>query len=133
MDIFADVTLNPTFPQDEFDKSQRRTMIGLLQRKDNANAIAGVAYDKVLYGAEHPYGVSISEQSVKAMKREDAAKFFETYFRPNNATLVVVGEIDMKTLVGKTRIGACRLESRRVPRRFSCGSQRSRRRNDLSR
>jgi zinc protease len=101
LDIFADVSLNPTFPADEFTKYQRRTLIGLLQRKDNANAIAGVAYDKILYGADHPYGISITENSVKAMKREDAAKFYETYFRPNNSTLVVVGDIDLKTLTGK--------------------------------
>ncbi|MCW5962114.1 MAG: insulinase family protein [Pyrinomonadaceae bacterium] len=101
LEIFADVALNPTFPQDEFVKYQRRTLTGLLQRKDNPNAIANVAYDKVLYGADHPYGISINEASVKSMTREDAEKFYETYFRPNNATLIVVGNVEMKSLVGK--------------------------------
>lgn len=101
LEIFADVALNPTFPQDEFVKYQRRTLTGLLQRKDNPNAIANVAYDKVLYGADHPYGISINEASVKSMTREDAERFYETYFRPNNATLIVVGNVEMKSLVGK--------------------------------
>ncbi len=101
LDIFTDVALNPTFPEDEFVKYQRRTLTGLLQRKDNPNAIAGVAYDKILYGADHPYGISINENTVKAMKREDLSKFYETYYRPNNSTLVVVGDVDMKTLTGK--------------------------------
>ena len=76
LDIFSDVALNPVFPADEFAKYQRRTLVALLQRKDNANAIAGVAFDKVLYGADHPYGISINENSVKAISRDDAAKFF---------------------------------------------------------
>ncbi|MEZ5427705.1 MAG: pitrilysin family protein [Pyrinomonadaceae bacterium] len=101
LDIFSDVALHPNFPEDEFTKYKRRAMIGLRQRKDNANAIAGVAYDKILYGSDHPYGVSINEASVTAVKREDAQKFYSSYYRPNNATLVVVGDVDAKTLTAK--------------------------------
>ncbi len=101
LDIFTDVALNPTFPEDEFVKYQRRTLTGLLQRKDNPNAIAGVAYDKILYGADHPYGISINENTMKAIKRDDLSKFYETFYRPNNSTLIVVGDVEMKTLTGK--------------------------------
>jgi zinc protease len=116
LDIFADVALNPTFPEDEFGKSQRRTLVGLLQRKDNANAMASVAYDKVLYGADHPYGLSISEDSVKAMKRLDLVKYYETYYRPNNSTLIVVGDVDMKSLTAKLESAFGNWQAADVPR-----------------
>jgi zinc protease len=102
LDVYADVITNPAFPETEFEGLRRRTLGGLLQQKSNPGAIANTVYNRVLYG-EHPYGKSISgnEQSVKALTRDDLVKFYESVYRPNNSTLIVVGDINKATLLPK--------------------------------
>ena len=101
LDIFADVIQNPIFPEKEVETYRTRTLTGLLQRKDNPNAIANLVYNKILYTDKHPYGISVSEASVKAISRDDLVNHHNTFYRPNNATLVVVGDVDLKTLTAK--------------------------------
>lgn len=103
LDIYADVIKNPTFPADELETLRRRALVGFIQRKDNPNAISGVVYNKLLYGKDHPYGKSLtgSEESVKALTKAELEKFYSTYYRPNNAALIVVGDTDSKTLLPK--------------------------------
>ena len=103
LDIYSDVVVNPAFPADELETQRKRALVGFIQRKDNPNAIADVVYNALIYGKEHPYGKSLigSEDSIKDLKREDIVKFYETYYRPNNAALIVVGDVDAKTLMPK--------------------------------
>ncbi len=115
LDLFTDVLLNPTFPSDEFEQSRRISLIQLLQRKDNPNATANIAYNKVLYGEDHPYGRTTDEKSIKAIKREDIVKFYETYYRPNNSVLVVTGDVDTKTLLPKLEKALAGWKSAEVP------------------
>ena len=101
LDIYADVIQNAEFPETELENWRKRALVGLLQRRDNANAISNLVYNRVLYGDAHPYGVFTSEKSVKAIKRDDLKKFHSTYYRPNNAVLIVVGDTDLKSLTPK--------------------------------
>jgi len=103
LDIYADVVTNPSFPADELETAKRRALVGLLQRKDNPGAIASLAYNKLLYGEGHPYGRSLSgtEESIRAMSRDDLQKFYKQYYSPKNAVLIVVGDIDQKTITAK--------------------------------
>jgi zinc protease len=101
LDIYADVIQNPEFPEAEVENWRRQSIGGLLQRRDNANAISNLVYNRILYGDAHPYGVYTNEASVKAIKRDDLKKFYSTYYRPNNAVLIVVGDTNLKTLTPK--------------------------------
>ncbi len=101
LDIYADVMLNPEFPEKEVETWRSRALVGLRQRRDNANAISNIVYNRILYGDKHPYGVTSTEASVKALKRDDLMKFYSTYYRPNNAVLIVAGDVDMKMLQPK--------------------------------
>jgi zinc protease len=101
LDIYADVIQNAEFPEAEVENWRLRAMGGLLQRRDNANAISGLVYNRILYGDAHPYGVYTNEASVNAIKRDNLKKFYSTYYRPNNAVLIVVGDTDLKTLAPK--------------------------------
>jgi zinc protease len=94
LDIFADVVMHPSFPENEFQSLKRRAMANFLQRKSNATAVAGVVYDKVLYG-DQAYGRQLigDEKSVKAMGRGDLENFYQANYVPNNATLIVVGDV----------------------------------------
>jgi zinc protease len=102
LDIFADVTVNPSFPASELETLRRRAIVGFLQRKSNPTAVADVVYNRVLYG-EQPYGRQLSgdEKSVKALTRDDLANFYNANYRPNGSTLIVVGDVDKKTLIPK--------------------------------
>ncbi|MDQ3712789.1 MAG: insulinase family protein, partial [Acidobacteriota bacterium] len=103
LDIYADVIVNPIFPEKELENVRRSALTGFVQRRLNPNAIADVVYDRVLYGATHPYGRQLSgtETTIKALKRDDLVSFYEASYRPNNATLVVVGDVDSKMLMPK--------------------------------
>ncbi|MBX7170711.1 MAG: insulinase family protein [Pyrinomonadaceae bacterium] len=102
LDIFADVIVNPSFPADELERTRRRAVGQFLQQKSSPTFVSNVVYNKVLYGNQ-PYGRQINgdEKSLRAMSRDDLVKFYDSYYRPNNATLIVVGDVDQKTLVAK--------------------------------
>ena len=102
LDIYADVIVNPSFPATELESIRRRALVGFVQRKSNPTAVASVVYNKVIYG-DQPYSRQLSgdEKSVKAMTRDDLVNFYDTNFHPNNATLIVVGDVETKTLMPK--------------------------------
>jgi zinc protease len=100
LDVFADVVIHPTFPEKEFGRVQKTRLTALMQQKDQATTIANNAFSFILYGNNHPYGnnPSGSEQSIGAMAPTDLRKFYETYYRPNNATLIIVGDATLKSI-----------------------------------
>ena len=100
LDIYADVIQNPAFPAAEFESLRNRQLIGLRQQRANPNAIANVAFNKVLYG-DHPYGRDTNEASLKAITRDDIVKYYEQTYVPNNGTLIVVGSFDKAALKSK--------------------------------
>ena len=95
MALFADVALRPTFPVSDLERLRKERMTELLQLKDRAPQIADRAYAAILYGERHPYGRPLTgtEASTRAITRADVQRFYQTYFRPNNATLIVVGDV----------------------------------------
>jgi len=101
LNIYSDVIQNAEFPEAEVETYRKRQFGALLQRRDNADAIANLVYNKVLYGDAHPYGVSLSEKSLKAIKRDDLKNYHVAFYHPNNAVLIVVGNTEMKTLKPK--------------------------------
>ena len=103
LDIYADVIVNPSFPDKELENVRRRALVQFVQRKASPNAISGQVYDRILYGDNHPYGRQLSgtETTIKGIMRDDLVSFYETHYRPNNAVLIVVGDVDDKTLMPK--------------------------------
>jgi zinc protease len=102
LDIYADVITNPAFPDKELESVRRRALLAFQQRRSNPTAVAGVVYDRVIYG-DQPYGRQLTgdEKSVKAMTRDDLVNFYNTYYRPNNATLIVVGDVETASIKAK--------------------------------
>ena len=97
LDLFADVVLNPTFPQGDFERLQARRIVAIGQEKAQPRGLAGRVFPKLLYGEGHaystPFSGSGSEASVAALTPEDLATFHKTWFKPNNGTLIVVGDV----------------------------------------
>ena len=100
LDLVADVALHPAFPADEIDRQRTNRLGQLVQQRENANALAAKLVATVLYGDAHPYGYTElgTEASVKGMTREAMMAFWKQNFVPNNAALVVAGNITMAEL-----------------------------------
>jgi zinc protease len=103
LEIYSDVVTNPSFPENELELQRKSRLAMLMQRRDDANAIANIVYSSLLYGRSHPYGHPGmgDEQSVRAVTNEDVRRFYETYYRPNNAALIVAGDVRPATLMPK--------------------------------
>ncbi|MBV9209028.1 MAG: insulinase family protein, partial [Acidobacteria bacterium] len=101
LEIYSDVIINPVFPESELELQRNQRLTALIQQRDNANAIAGVAYASLLYGNNHPYGHQLTgnEQSVRAITLDDIKRFYQTYYHPNNAALIVVGDVKPNAVV----------------------------------
>jgi zinc protease len=100
LEIYADMVVNASFPATELESIRRRSLGQFIQQKANPGFISNVVYSKILYG-DQPYGRQLggNEKSIRAMTRDDLVKFYEAYYRPNNATLIVVGDVNSKTLL----------------------------------
>jgi len=105
LDIYADLILHPAFPQKEFQRLQKERIAGIQREKVTPQPMALRVVPTLLYGKGHPYAVpftgSGSEEAVKKMTREDLAKFHDTWFKPNNATLLVVGDTTLEEIKPK--------------------------------
>lgn len=93
MELLADVTLNPAFPQEEFDKLKKQTISGIESNKDDPSAIAGNIFGAKVYGKDHPYGEIQTVKSTESISVEDCKNYYNSYWMPNSAYLVIVGDI----------------------------------------
>ncbi|HEY9283609.1 MAG TPA: pitrilysin family protein, partial [Pyrinomonadaceae bacterium] len=103
LEIYTDVLLNPGFPEADLKRLRDSRLTALRQQRDNAQAIASRVYSSVLYGGKHPYGRPLTgdERSVGVMSGADVRQFYETHYLPNNAALVVVGDVTPAQIVAK--------------------------------
>jgi predicted Zn-dependent peptidase len=95
LDLMADVALHPTFPDSEVARQRELRKNAILQLRDQPTAIAPVAFHAIVFGADHPYGHATggTEVSTAALDRETVVRFYETYYRPGNARLLIVGDV----------------------------------------
>jgi zinc protease len=102
LELFADVALQPAFPEDVIARRKKQLLADIQEEKDSPTGLAGRVFPGLLYGKGHAYGNPASgtgtEASVAGITREDLERFHRTWFRPNNATLIVVGDCTMAEL-----------------------------------
>jgi len=93
--IMADVALRPTFPKDELERQRQQRLTAMLQGRDDAPTISSVAFSRVLYGKAHRYGTPQfgTAENVRTFTVDDLRGFYLSAFRPENATLIAVGDI----------------------------------------
>src|SRR5688500_10064676 len=75
--VMADVVMRPTFPQEELDRLRQERLTALLQAKDDPASVAGMAFNRVVFGASHRYGTGAagSEATLKAFTTMDLRAF----------------------------------------------------------
>ena len=91
--LLADMLVNPSFPAPALERIRGRTLVQLAQQKSQPNAIANNVFAKVLYGDAHPYGRVVTEQTVRAVTRDDVVAFHREFFKPGRAVITVTGDI----------------------------------------
>jgi len=95
-ELMTDAFLNPNFTQEEFDKAVEQTVEALNSDEKNVATIARRVRAAVAYGKNHPYGEFETEESVQNISLEDVKSFYTSSFKPNNAYLVVMGDVSFK-------------------------------------
>jgi zinc protease len=110
-EFLADIVMNPTFPDDEFEEERKRVRTELEFQLSDPNSMADRHFNAVVYG-HHPYAIQPTVESVDAVTRDDIASFHERNYVANNAVIFVVGDVkhkdvkkDIKEYFGQWRTG----------------------------
>jgi zinc protease len=103
LDLMADVVLNPAFPEADFKRLQDQQVSQIANEKKQPQSMVMRVAPRLLYGENHPYSMPLTgtgeEDVVKTLNTSDVRGFYNTWIRPNNATIVVTGDIAMADLL----------------------------------
>jgi predicted Zn-dependent peptidase len=97
LSLLSEVVLQPALSTEELEKIRKQTLSGIESSKDDADAISGNVVKKLVYGATHPYGEMMTTKTVNQVSIADVKSFLNTYWIPNAAYLVFVGDIEPAT------------------------------------
>ncbi len=105
LDLYADVILNPSFPESDFNRLKKNLLVSIQREKVTPVQMGLRVLPQLLYGKDHAYGNPLTgsgtEESVNSITRDDLIKFRNEWFKPNNATLVIVGDVTMAEIKPK--------------------------------
>jgi zinc protease len=103
--IAGDTILNPSFPQEEFDREQKLQLDALSQEANNPNALASRVRAMTVFGRLHPYGRPARglPVTVSSITREDLARFHSEWWKPGSSAVVFVGDITLEEGVALAR------------------------------
>ncbi|WP_299115542.1 pitrilysin family protein [uncultured Winogradskyella sp.] len=95
IELMADAAINPLLTKEEFEKEKEKLIESLKSQEKSVDAVAGRVGGALSYGKNHPRGEFVTEETVNNIEFGDVLAFYEKYFNPNNAYLVVVGDVDI--------------------------------------
>ena len=105
LELFSDVVLNPVFPESEFERLKDEQINNIKNEKSQPISMALRVMNKYMYGEGHPYSNPYTgtgyEDTVEKLTRDDVVSFYDTWMKPNNATIIVTGDIEMDDLKSK--------------------------------
>ena len=95
--LLSEVVLQPALSTEELEKIRKQVLSGIESSKDDPDAISGNVVKKLVYGATHPYGEMMTTKTVNQVAIADVKSFLNTYWVPNVAYLIFVGDIEPAT------------------------------------
>lgn len=100
LELFAEVLVEPAFPQAELERIRAETLDALDARLDEPANVADDRISVAVYGEEHPYGrlTSGTAEGVSGVPREEIAAFHAARYRPEGSVLIVAGDFDSEEL-----------------------------------
>ncbi|MGH9457583.1 MAG: M16 family metallopeptidase [Thermoanaerobaculia bacterium] len=104
LELFATVLLDPAFQQSDADRLRAQRIALLVQQRDNASVVANNRFASIVYG-QTPYGRAVlgTEESVADFARDDVLAFYRRYYVPNNASIIVTGDVDSDAVIASLR------------------------------
>jgi len=105
LEVYADVILNPAFPEKEFERLQKQQLASIQREKVTPVSMALRVFPRLLYGEDHAYGLpftgSGTEESVQGLSTAELQAYHQAWFKPNNATMIVVGDTTAEEIAPK--------------------------------
>lgn len=101
--LMADVTLRPSFSQTELERLRKERLTSLLQTRDDPAGLASLGFARLIFGPRHRYGTPAmgNEASNGEMTVNDLRSFYSAYYQPQNAHLIVVGDVTADAVMPK--------------------------------
>ena len=96
LELLADGALNPNFTQEEFDKEKDKLLENLKTQEKSVAAVAGRVQNVLAFGKDHPSGEFLIEETIKNVTLSDVENNYHTYFVPENAYLIIIGDVKFK-------------------------------------
>lgn len=100
--IYSDLILNPAFPDEELVRQKRLSISQIQREKTTPMSMALRIFPALIYGEGHAYSLPMTgsgtEEAISAITRDDLLAFHDTWFKPNNATMIVVGDTDVEEI-----------------------------------
>ncbi len=96
--LMADGVKNSVFTQEEFDKEVKVTLDNIKSGEKSVTGAARRVEDVLTYGKNHPFGEFTTKETVGNITLEDVKNRYETYYKPNNAYLIIIGDINPKKI-----------------------------------
>ena len=97
VELMADATMNPLLTEEEFNKEKDKLIEGLKADEKSVDAASSRVVSALAYGKDHAFGEFVTEETVNNVTFQDVKDFYKLRFAPNNAYIVVIGDIDVKT------------------------------------
>ena len=101
LELMASAVLEPLLTQEEFDNQKNLIKESLKTSDKDVSTAASRVQDLITYGPEHPNGEFISQESLDRATLKDAIDFYNNYSSPNNAYLVIIGDIEFEEVKSK--------------------------------
>ncbi len=98
LELFADAVINPLFTKEQFKTERDKLLESLKADEKSVDAVARRIGNALSYGTNHPYGEFITTESLNNNSLNDVRAFYQKSYNPKNAYLIVVGDIDIKTI-----------------------------------
>ena len=101
--IFADVLMNPAFPEDKIRMRKDEVVESIRRENDNPTQIAHREFRKIMYDSKHPYSRKVEGtlESIEKITRDDMVAFHKKYFHPNNIILGISGDFNKDEIIKK--------------------------------
>lgn len=119
LDLYADIVLNASFPEKDFERLKKEQVLNIKQEQSEPTSMALRILPKLLYGTGHaysnPYSGTGYEETVNSITRDDLVKFHQTWFAPNRATMMVVGDISPEELKAKLEAKLAAWKKKDIP------------------
>jgi zinc protease len=96
----ADMLVNATFPAEEFETQRKRTLTNLQVQLSQPAQLASRIFMTRVYGA-HPYGKVTTTTSLRGISRDDLVAFYNSYYKPGNALVVIAGDVNPNQIIAK--------------------------------